>query len=463
MDLGLRGKVALVTGASRGIGKAIAKRSSEEGCRVAICARDAERLARGRRANFHMAQAQIVRHRRAHRRHRRSRRDRVRRRRRTRRSAASTSWSTTPARICAARSTPRRSDILERQLRDKVFGFFAMIQAVLPIMQRQKDGRIVNIVGQAARHPHPDRFPSGVTNAAVMALTKSVADAVARDNIRVNAVCPQYIESELLASLIDEGDARAQRRPRHRSRRLHARQSAGPHRHAGRGRRPGVVPGVRLRQLHHRQLGQHRRRLSPLRVRVRSSMDLGLTDKVGAGHRRHQRHRPRHRATARRGRLQGRDLPAATQAKLDAAAASWIPPARAASPPTCASRPMSPPRRRRHQARSAASISWSAMPARTCRAASKTSRPTRCCGISRPRSSAPGSLAKSRRAAHAQARRRPLHRHHRPGRQGAAGQRHRLHHQQRGAACLREIAVGRSRARTRSSSTPCARAASRAR
>ena len=87
-------------------------------------------------------------------------------------------------------------------MRDKVFGFFAMIQAVLPIMKRQRDGRIVNIVGQAARHPHPDRFPSGVTNAAVMAMTKSVADAVARDNIRVNAVCPQYIESELLASLI---------------------------------------------------------------------------------------------------------------------------------------------------------------------------------------------------------------------------------------------------------------------
>jgi NAD(P)-dependent dehydrogenase (short-subunit alcohol dehydrogenase family) len=71
-------------------------------------------------------------------------------------------------------------------------------------MRAQKDGRIVNVIGQAARHPHPDRFPSGVTNAACMALTKSVADAVARDNIRVNAVCPQYIESELLASLIDK-------------------------------------------------------------------------------------------------------------------------------------------------------------------------------------------------------------------------------------------------------------------
>ena len=105
-------------------------------------------------------------------------------------------------------------DILERQLRDKVFGFFTMIKAVLPTMKAQRDGRIVNIVGQAARHPHPDRFPSGVTNAALMAMSKSVADSVARDNIRVNAVCPQYIESELLASLIRERDARARRRSR---------------------------------------------------------------------------------------------------------------------------------------------------------------------------------------------------------------------------------------------------------
>ena len=200
MDLGLRGKVAVVTGASRGIGKAIAHSLLNEGCGVAVCGRNAERLDAalielseiGPRTigvptdvTDEAAVNRFV-------------------------SAAIEAFGRIDILVNNAGThlrgtveTTTRS-ILEQQLRDKVFGFFSMIQAVLPIMKRQHDGRIVNIVGQAARHPHPDRFPSGVTNAAVMAMTKSVADAVARDNIRVNSVCPQYIESELLASLIDK-------------------------------------------------------------------------------------------------------------------------------------------------------------------------------------------------------------------------------------------------------------------
>jgi len=205
MDLGLDGKIALVTGASRGIGRAIAQSLLAEGCRVAICARDQVRLRAAVAELSHGASD--------------ASQDRV-----LGIQADVTDEEAVRRFVCASHERFGRIDILvnnagthlrgtvdmttldilERQLRDKVFGFFSMIKAVLPIMRQQKDGRIVNVIGQAARHPHPDRFPSGVTNAACMALTKSVADAVARDNIRVNAVCPQYIESELLASLIDK-------------------------------------------------------------------------------------------------------------------------------------------------------------------------------------------------------------------------------------------------------------------
>jgi 3-oxoacyl-[acyl-carrier protein] reductase len=199
MQLGLRGKVALITGASRGIGKAVAQALQEEGCAVAICSRNAAQLnaavtelsAKGRVLGVptdvtdELAVKMFV-------------------------GAVLEEFGRIDILVNNAGTHLRGTvetttlEILERQLRDKVFGFFTMIKAVLPTMKAQRDGRIVNIVGQAARHPHPDRFPSGVTNAALMAMSKSVADSVARDNIRVNAVCPQYIESDLLAALIQK-------------------------------------------------------------------------------------------------------------------------------------------------------------------------------------------------------------------------------------------------------------------
>jgi 3-oxoacyl-[acyl-carrier protein] reductase/bacilysin biosynthesis oxidoreductase BacG len=93
---------------------------------------------------------------------------------------------------------------LQHHLDEKIFGNFTMIRAVLPAMRAQGDGRIVNIVGQAARHPHTDRLPSGTTNAAQAAMTKSIADRLARENIRVNAVCPQYVETSLATLLIEK-------------------------------------------------------------------------------------------------------------------------------------------------------------------------------------------------------------------------------------------------------------------
>ena len=269
MQLGLRGKVAVVTGASRGIGKAVAQALLEEGCTVAICSRNAAQLdaavaelsGKGRVLGLpadvtdENAVKRFI-------------------------DAVLKAFGRIDILVNNAGTHLRGTvetttlDILERQLRDKVFGFFTMIKAVLPGMKAQRDGRIVNIVGQAARHPHPDRFPSGVTNAALMAMTKSVADSVARDNIRVNAVCPQYIESELLASLIQK---EMRERGVDRATAAAGFTRANPLGRTGtprRGCRSRCVPCFRLRRFCCGHRGQHRWRLSSLRVRVRATCSL---------------------------------------------------------------------------------------------------------------------------------------------------------------------------------------------
>jgi len=74
--------------------------------------------------------------------------------------------------------------------------FFAS-QAVLPAMIAQKNGAIVNLASMAGKIGSKTNLPYNVSKAAVISMTKSLALAHAGDGIRVNCVCPGFVETDM--------------------------------------------------------------------------------------------------------------------------------------------------------------------------------------------------------------------------------------------------------------------------
>lgn len=187
MDLGLNGKVAIVTGGSKGIGRATALALAQEGADVSICARGAEDLEE--------AATEI-----------RSRTDR--------RVVAIRADMTVPEDIrdmvAATAADLGGVDILVNnavnsvaapfmELSDeawlnhigvKVMGYVRCAREVVPHMKARGGGRIINIGGMAARDVNKLLATNGVTNSAVSNFAKNLADQVAGDGIRVNCIHP---------------------------------------------------------------------------------------------------------------------------------------------------------------------------------------------------------------------------------------------------------------------------------
>lgn len=90
-----------------------------------------------------------------------------------------------------------RDDEVQKQLDTKLFGFLRAIRAVYPMMKAQKWGRIVNTIGGAGKEPDPYMFGSGMTNSALLNLTKSLSTEFGEDNVLVNAICPGWVATDL--------------------------------------------------------------------------------------------------------------------------------------------------------------------------------------------------------------------------------------------------------------------------
>jgi len=199
MDLGLRGKAALVTGGSKGIGKAVARGLATEGARVAICARTKAELDATATELARETSGEVV------------------------GVAGDLTREADVQRIVeAVVARFGRIDVLvnnagaapggllldlteadwEQALQLKFMGYVRCMKAVIPHMLRQGGGRIVNIVGNDGVKPIGIELTPSAANAADLAVTVALAEQYGRHNICINAINPGPVATERWDGLI---------------------------------------------------------------------------------------------------------------------------------------------------------------------------------------------------------------------------------------------------------------------
>ena len=194
MDLGIKGRAAIVTGASRGIGREAARQFLEEGVRVMICGRNAETLEKTRAelaqqtgGEVHAIVADMTKE-----------TDVVRLVDAAKRKFGTVDILINNAgQMYSGRFAAMTDAGLKEQFETKIFGFLRAIRLVYPIMKAQKWGRIVNVIGGAGKEPDPYMFGSGITNSGLLNITKSLSTEFGEDNVLVNAICPGWVATNL--------------------------------------------------------------------------------------------------------------------------------------------------------------------------------------------------------------------------------------------------------------------------
>ncbi len=192
MELGLKSRRALVMGASRGLGRAIAAAMTAEGAKVAICAREGERL----RTTARELGAEAV--------------------------PADLSTDGAGAKVVAdARAALGGVDIMVvnnagppagtfETLDDKAWraGFESLvvnavqsIREALPAMRAQKWGRIIIVTSVTAREPIPVLAISNVMRPGLHGLINTLSKEVAADGVTLNALMPGYVLTERIVEV----------------------------------------------------------------------------------------------------------------------------------------------------------------------------------------------------------------------------------------------------------------------
>lgn len=192
-DLPLAGRHAVVTGASRGIGAAIAYRLAQMGAQTTLMGRDREALEReaARSEQSHAITCDVTNPAEVER-------------------AFAEARERAPVAILinnagAAESAPflRTSDaLIERLMSLNVVSAFRCTRAVLPSMIALGWGRVVNIASIAGLHGYPYVTAYCATKHALVGFTRALASETAQQGITVNAVCPGYVDTELVRKAV---------------------------------------------------------------------------------------------------------------------------------------------------------------------------------------------------------------------------------------------------------------------
>ncbi len=193
----LAGRVAIVTGGTRGIGLAIARLLAEDGASVVVSGRDAARLDAAVKELESLGAPALGVPADATKREDADRLVEATRERFGRIDVLVNNAGITRDQLLVRMKDDDWDQVLDTNLR----GVFLMTRAVGKVMMRQKSGRIINIASAAGAMGNPGQVNYSAAKAGVIGLTKASGRELAHWNILVNAVAPGLIETDMAAAI----------------------------------------------------------------------------------------------------------------------------------------------------------------------------------------------------------------------------------------------------------------------